>query len=120
MSAAFDAQERAALEAALIGHARRGRTVSYAELAEEIAVRPPHRIHRLTQALEARVLADHGAGLPLLAAIAVGKIGLPGPGFFQLLSALGRHEGADRGGEAAASHAAELQAALDYWGRDAT
>ena len=60
---------------------------------------------------------DHAAGRPLLAALAVSRTGngIPGRGFFQLLSELGRHAGPDRGPEAEAAHAAELARVFAYW-----
>ncbi|GAB5469882.1 MAG: hypothetical protein Kilf2KO_29120 [Rhodospirillales bacterium] len=118
MTPAFDETEAATLIACLKRHAGRGATVSYLALAGEMALRPPHRIHRLTLALEDLVRADIAAGRPLLAAVAVGKTGLPGRGFFQLLQALGRYEGADSGAAAAAHHAEELSAARAYWARE--
>jgi len=106
----------AALRPVLIDTARQGRTIAYRDLARAAGVSAPHSIHRTTLALEALVREDHAAGRPLLAAVAVGKAGLPGPGFFQLLRALGRYDGPDRGPEAVARHAEELRAALDHWG----
>lgn len=96
------------LRPVLAGVARRGGTILYRDLARDAGVPGPHTIHKTTLALEALVRADHAAGHPLLAAVAVGKAGLPGPGFFQLLTALGRYDGADRGADAAAHHTAEL------------
>lgn len=106
------------VRAALIPLACAGRTVTYRELAALVPVPPPHGIHKLTLALEALVREDHAAGRPLIAALAVSRVGdgLPGPGFFQLLAELGRYSGADRGAGAAAAHEAELAAALAYWG----
>ncbi len=94
------------------------RTATYQELAVMAAVPPPHRIHNLTLLLEDLIREDHAAGQPLLAACAVSRAqnGIPGPGYFQLLGALGRYHGADRGAQAAACHSAELHAAWDYWG----
>ena len=107
-----------AVRARLIELAAERRTASYHELADLAGVAPPRRIQRLTGLLEALIREDHAAGRPLLAACAVGRAqnGVPGPGFFQLLRALGRYRGADRGAEAAAGHRAELLAAWDYWG----
>ena len=111
-----------ALRRALLGLAAERRTATYNELAALAAVPPPHRIHTLTLRLEDLIRADHTAGRPLLAALAVSRAqkGIPGPGFFQLLKELGRHQGPDRGAEAAACHQAELEAAWDYWGPQAT
>lgn len=117
MTAPLDAQETAALEAALLAAAGSGTTLAYAELAGRIGLRPPHRIHRLTLALEARLRQDHAAGRPLLAAVAVGRLGVPGRGFFQLLSKLGRYQGPDQGVEAARHFAKERDRAFAYWSR---
>lgn len=113
-TAAIAAMLRPVLQAA----ARRGRTLTYRDLAVEARVPPPHSIHKTTEALEHLVREDHAADRPLLAAVAVGKAGLPGPGFFQLLTLLGRYDGPNRGAEATERHAAELEAALAYWGAD--
>lgn len=95
--------------------ALRGTTVTYRELAAQAGVAPPHTIHKATAALENLAREDHDAGRPLLAALAVGKAGLPGPGFFHLLRELGRYDGPDHGPAAAAHHARELDDALAYW-----
>lgn len=114
--APFTAIERAALESCLLAAAGEGVPLAYLALAECMGLAGPHRIHRLTLALEELVRADHAAGRPLLAALAVGRSGLPGRGFFQLLQDLGRYEGPDRGDAAAEAHRRELAAALDRWG----
>jgi hypothetical protein len=107
----------ARLRLALRDCAAAGETVTYQDLARLTAFPGPHVIHRLTLLLEALAREDHAAGHPLLAALAVSRVsGIPGRGFFQLLSELGRHDGADQGPEAAAQHARELSAALSYWG----
>ncbi|MDH3472267.1 MAG: hypothetical protein OEM59_01135 [Rhodospirillales bacterium] len=110
----------ARLRAALIPLARARRTITYRDLAARAEVPPPHSIHRLTLALEDLVRADHAAGRPLLAALAVSRTaeGIPAPGFFHLLAALGRYRAPERGPEAAAAHARELQGAWDYWGSE--
>jgi len=108
--------EPAALEAALRQQARHGQPIAYLALAELLQLTGPHRIHRLTLALEQRLRLDHAAGRPLLAALAIGRLGLPGRGYFQLLQELGRYDGPDAGPPAAARHAADLAAALDHWG----
>jgi hypothetical protein len=107
-----------ALRAVLVAQARRGETIQYRDLASEAQVPPPHSIHKTAEALEEIARADHEAGRPLLATLAVGKAsgGLPGPGFFQLLRELGRYDGPDTGPQAAEAHARELEAALVYWG----
>lgn len=106
------------VRACLTRLAAQRRTATYHELAAMAGVPPPQRIHRLTMLLEDMIREDHAAGRPLLAACAVSRAqnGIPGPGFFHLLEALGRYHGTDRGLEAAACHQAELAAAWDYWG----
>ena len=107
-----------AVPATLLPLARAGRTVTYRELAALVPVPPPRSIHKLTQALEALAREDHAAGHPLIAALAVSRTGenVPGRGFFHLLAELGRYDGRDQGAPAARAHAAELAAALRYWG----
>ncbi|GAB4393308.1 MAG: hypothetical protein Tsb0032_12230 [Kiloniellaceae bacterium] len=107
-----------ALRRELTACAKAGETVTYRDVAWRVAFPGPHAIHRLTALLEVMVREDHAAGRPLLAALAVSRAqnGIPGRGFFQLLAELGRYDGPDQGPEAAACHAAELQAALNCWG----
>lgn len=116
MSEAPDPEIATALRPVLAAAARRGETITYRDLAVRAQVPAPHSIHKTTLALELIAREDHDAGRPLLAAIAVGKAGQPGPGFFQLLHDLGRYAGPDRGQEAADQHARELEAAMRYWG----
>jgi hypothetical protein len=117
-----DAQLTAALRRELTACARAGETVTYQDLAWRVAFPGPHAIHRLTALLEDMVRDDHAAGRPLLAALAVSRAqkdargrSVPGRGFFQLLTELGRYDGPDQGPEAAACHARELASALIYW-----
>jgi hypothetical protein len=108
----------AALRQALQDCAVVGATVTYQELARRTSFPSPHAIHRLTLLLEAMVREDHAAGRPLLATVAVSRTtGIPGRGFFQLLTELGRYDGPDQGPEAAAQHARELEAALAQWAK---
>jgi hypothetical protein len=90
--------------------ARRGGTITYRDLAVAAQVPGPHTIHKTTLALEELIRADHAAGAPLLAAVAVGKTGRPRPGFFHVLAELGRYDGPERGPEAEARHDVELAA----------
>jgi hypothetical protein len=114
--AADDQTLKAQLRQALQVCAAAGATVTYQELARRASFPGPHAIHRLTLLLEAMAQEDHVAGRPLLAALAVSRAtGIPGRGFFQLLSELGRYHGPDQGPDATAQHARELQAALAYW-----
>lgn len=56
---------------------------TYQELAEALALTPPHRIHQVTEALEHLMAEDAATARPLIAAIAISKArgGLPAPGF---------------------------------------
>ncbi len=69
MSGPLQDRLRAALEAL----ARQRRTATYQELVALAEVPAPHAIHSLTLALEDLVRQDHGAGRPLLAALAVSR-----------------------------------------------
>jgi hypothetical protein len=111
------ATPEAALRSALARVARAGETITYQELARRLELPPPHRIHRLTTALEALVRADHVAGRPLLAAVAVSRVGggLPGRGFFMLLNELGRYGGPPSGPQAETAHAEELVRVYAQW-----
>lgn len=113
----------AGLRQALQDCASAGETVTYRDLAARVAFPGPHAIHHLTELLETMVREDDAAGQPLLAALAVSRAqrsseghGVPGRGFFQLLTELGRYDGSDQGPAAAAHHARELAAAIAYWG----
>ncbi|MEQ8250879.1 MAG: hypothetical protein RIB41_06550 [Oceanibaculum nanhaiense] len=112
-----DLQQR--LRAVLTGCARRGETIAYLELAHAAGMQPPHLVHRVTEALEEMLRTDHGAGRPLLAALATRKDGLmPGRGFFWLLNELGRYDGPPEGEEAIAHYRALLEEAIAYWSAD--
>ena len=91
--------------------ARRGVTLTYLELASAVGLGPPRAIHRITDALEDLMRADHAAGRPLLAAVAVSakRGGLPAPGFFRLAAELGLYFGPEHGDQATLFHAMELQ-----------
>ncbi|NIA68171.1 hypothetical protein HBA54_06165 [Pelagibius litoralis] len=108
-----------ALRQALTACAAAGETISYRDLAQRVAFPGPHSIHRLTLLLEHMIREDHDAGQPLLAALAVSRAqnGMPGRGFFQLLTELGHYDGPDQGPQAAACHARELELAVGYWGQ---
>jgi len=103
------------LEVALRRQAALGQPIGYLALAGVLAMAGPHRIHRLTHALEVLAQRDHAAGRPLLALLAVGRSGIPGPGFFELLAKLGLYEGPDRGPEARRWHEQALAAAIAHW-----
>ncbi|WP_119167598.1 hypothetical protein [Algihabitans albus] len=99
--------------------ARRRETLRYADLARAAQVPAPHTIHKTVDLLEDLMREDHAAGRPLLSALAVSRRddATPAPGFFQLLTELGRYAGAERGPQAVAAHRAELEAAWTWWGR---
>lgn len=99
--------------------AGRQATLRYADLARDAQVPPPHTIHKTAELLEELLREDHAAGRPLLAALAVSRRddGTPAPGFFQLLTELGRYDGPDRGPEAVKVHRAELEEAWAWWGK---
>lgn len=91
--------------------AARGDTITYAELARDAGIHPPHSIHRTAEALEEILRADHAAARPLRAAVAVSakRGGIPAPGFFHLCGEIGLYIGPDSGPQAAAFHALELK-----------
>jgi hypothetical protein len=88
-----------------------GETVTYAELAREAEVLPPHSIHQTAEALEEIIRHDFAAGLPLRAAVVISakRGGIPAPGFFQLATEIGLYFGPDSGPQAATFHALELE-----------
>jgi len=102
--------DETALRAYLDARAAEGTTVTYAEAAHALRLRPPHTIHRLAEALERTMDTDAAAGRPFAAAVVVSRTGagLPAPGFFVRARELGRYDGPDRGESAAAFHRAEL------------
>lgn len=104
--------DRAGLRRWLESVAAAGGTVTYQEVVQAMDVAPPHRIHRLAQALEALMDEDTAAGCPFVAAVVVSKVGqgMPAPGFFAHARALGRYRGPESGAAAAAYHQHELEA----------
>ena len=103
------------LEVALMEQARLGRPIRYLDLASAMKMPGPHRIHRLTQALEVLARRDLEASRPLLATLAIGRSGIPGRGFFQLLSERGAYVGPDDGAAARRWHERALADAIEYW-----
>lgn len=75
----------------LLPIAQAGDTITYQGLATELALKPPHTIHRVTLALEALMAVDAQAGRPPLAVVVVSRArgGLPAPGFFLAARRLG-------------------------------
>lgn len=109
---------RAELEAVLLPLARMRTVATYKQVADALGLVPPQTVHRTAMALEA-LMEEHAAeGRPQLAAVVVARArgGLPAPGFFAKLAALGLHDGPETGPEAAARHAAELDRVYEHWG----
>ena len=66
--------------------------ITYQKLAEEAKIPPPHRIHKLTLYLETLIKQDVEQNRFIRASLVISKVrGLPAPGFFSLLDALGLH-----------------------------
>ncbi len=103
----------------LLKQARSGFPATYKILADRLELAPPNTIHRVAEALEQLMDEDIVAGRPLLAALAVSKIGpgIPARGFFLKAQDSGRFSGDPRGPEAFEFHARELQRALCFFGR---
>jgi hypothetical protein len=95
--------------------ARTGGTITYREIAEIAEIPSPGRIGAVTGALEDSIRADHAAGRPLSAAVAVSRArdDLPGAGFFQLCREIGLYFGPDQGPQAKLFHAMELRRLRD-------
>jgi len=85
---------------------------TYHEAARALGLKPPHTVYRVIQALEQTMREDAAAGRPLIAARVVSRVRdrLPAPGFFDLATRLGLHDGAESGPAARAFHRAQLQA----------
>jgi hypothetical protein len=87
-------------------------TLTYQALARALGLRPPHTIHRVIQALELTMREDAADGRPFIAARVVSRTrgGLPAPGFFDLATRLGYHDGSESGAAARAFHEVQLRA----------
>lgn len=85
---------------------------TYHEAARALQLKPPHTVYRVIQALEQSMREDAAAGRPLIAARVVSRVRerLPAPGFFDLATRLGLHDGAESGAAARAFHEAQLRA----------
>jgi len=92
-----------------------GGTITYREIADMADIPPPGRIQSVTGTLEDMIRADHSAGRPLRAAVAVSRAGdrLPGPGFFQLCREIALYFGPDSGPQATLFHEIQLQRLRD-------
>ncbi len=83
---------------ALLDQARvQRRTMTYLEVADALAIEPPHRIHKTTRLVEILLKRDSEAGRPIRAALVVSRArpGRPAPGFFDRAFRLGLHDGTD-------------------------
>ena len=73
-------------EMTLLILAQKAELLTYDDLAHHVGVPAPHRIHKLTNFLEALMEEDIKTGAPIRAAVVISKIrGLPAPGFFDVL-----------------------------------
>jgi hypothetical protein len=106
------------LRTCLQNMAAAGLTITYGGLARLLELSPPNTIHQITVGLERLMEEDAGAGRPFIAALVVSKArgGLPAMGFFDCARRLGRFAGDPNEVEARSFHAAELNAALKFWG----
>jgi hypothetical protein len=110
---------RCALLGALVTVARGRTTAPYSQVVAlgrlplDLQHNPVHR-NILSAWLLEIAKEDQAAGRPLLPAVVVrASSGLPGPGYFAMLQALGR----DHTGESESDvHGSELQAVFDYYG----
>ena len=107
------------LRTCLQNTAAAGLTITYGELARLLELSPPNTIHQITVALERLMEEDAETCQPFIAALVLSKArgGLPSVGFFDCARRLGRFTGDSSGVEAQCFHAAELSAALRFWGR---
>ncbi|HWS28110.1 MAG TPA: hypothetical protein VN259_16225 [Xanthomonadales bacterium] len=101
-----------ALRAALLALPPQTATLTYQELARALGLRPPNTIYRVVQALELSMREDAAAGRPFIAARVISRVrgGLPAPGFFDLATRLGRHDGSEHGESARGFHQGQLDA----------
>ncbi len=78
-------------EARLAELAALQQTITYGQLARDLAIPGPGAIAKLTEALEMLMETDSAAGRPLRAALCVGRLaqGLPAAGFFEKAASLG-------------------------------
>jgi hypothetical protein len=78
---------------------------------------PPNTIRQVTEALEQLMREEPAMNRPFIAALIISRAwgDLPAPGFFDCAAHLGRFDGDATGPEARAFHAAELNAAINFW-----
>lgn len=105
----------AGARAVLLGLPESALPLTYQTLAQALGLRPPHTIYRVIQVLEHSMREDAAAGQPFVAALVISRArgGLPAPGFFDLATRLGRHDGSETGPVARDFHARELHAVMN-------
>jgi len=106
------------LRAHLQALAARHLPITYQEAAKGLLLTPPNTIHQVTEALERIMAEDAAADRPFIAAMVISRArgGLPAPGFFDCAARLGRFGSDSTCLDAAAYHAAEINAAFAFWG----
>ena len=79
----------------LAGLAASGTTITYGQLARDLGLTGAGTIAQLTAALEALMEEDASQGLPFRASLCEARLsgGMPAPGFFAKVAALGREIG---------------------------
>lgn len=95
----------------------RNETITYKDLAEALALKPPNTILQVTEALEWLMREDAANKHPFIAALVIGRArgGLPAPGFFDLAKEVGCFDGDRSNADAAAWHGAMFAAAVAFW-----
>ena len=97
--------------------ARQSIPITYQALAKALGLTPPNTIHQVTEAIEQLMREDAAMNRPFIATLVISRAwgDLPAPGFFDCAAHLGRFDGYAPGPEARAFHAAELNAAINFW-----
>ncbi len=74
-----------------------GRTMTYLQVVDALAIHAPQRIHQTTRLIEKMLKRDAEAGRPIRAALVVsrGRGGRPAPGFFDRARRLGLFDGTE-------------------------
>jgi hypothetical protein len=105
------------LEALLIGAAREGRSLTYAEVLAHFGIRiTPRRVYALCRDLGEVCAHNRARGEPELAVLVVRQSDrLPGEGFFHALWRDGQYDGPATGPEAGAYIREETAKVFSYW-----